>query len=98
MQKQTWQLTIQSPIGEQLSTLEIDVNGESFSGTLNGEAGTTDIMNGQLTNNKYSWSIEVDQPIRMTLNFEGLEAAGEMQGTVQFGAFSSGEFSARLSQ
>ena len=55
----TWALTINSPQGDQPSTLTITQNGESISGTMASQMGTVPVQGGSIAGRTMSWSISL---------------------------------------
>ena len=87
-----WKITINTPRGSQESTLNVLSSGGAFTGTMVGARGTTEIKNGKVDGNKLSWSMEMTQPMPMTLTYDGTVDGDKLSGNVQFGGFGGGTF------
>lgn len=89
----TWNLKIQSPMGERPATLEL--SGESeLSGSVKAEQGDSDVT-GTLDGDAIAFKGTISgQMGQMELTFSGKLDGDEMSGDVQFGSFGSGSWSA----
>jgi hypothetical protein len=87
-----WNLTIQTPLGEQSSMLEVASSGGALTGKQSGDQGTQDIENGTITGDEASWSIAIVVPMPMTLTFSGTVSGDALSGTVRLGAFGESTF------
>jgi hypothetical protein len=87
-----WKLTINTPRGSQESTLTVQSNGGTFTGTLAGARGTTEIKDGKVDGDKLSWSMQMTQPMPMTISYTGTVDGDKLNGNVQFGSFGGGAF------
>ena len=87
-----WTLTIQTPLGEQSSTLDVTASGNALTGKQSGDQGTQDIENGTIAGDEASWSIDIVVPMPMTLTFTGTISGDSMAGTVRLGAFGKSTF------
>ena len=87
-----WNLTINTPMGAQSSTLEVKAAGASLTGTQTGAQGSQAIDNGSVNGDEASWSIDIVVPMPMTLSFKGKVAGDKMSGTVTLGAFGDSTF------
>jgi len=88
-----WDLTIQTPVGERMSTLDVSSSGGKLIGKQTGDQGTQDIENGAIDGDEARWSIDIVVPMPMTLTFTGTVSGDTMAGTVQLGAFGESTFS-----
>ena len=88
-----WNLTIQTPLGEQTSVLEVASASGALTGTQSGDQGTQAIENGTISGDEASWSIDIVVPMPLTLTFTGTVAGDSLSGTVTLGAFGESTFS-----
>lgn len=88
-----WNLTIQTPLGEQSSTLDVISSNGTLAGKQSGDQGTQDIDNGTIDGDEASWSIDIIVPMPMTLTFTGTVSGDTIEGTVRLGAFGESTFS-----
>mgnify|MGYP006271220301 CR=1 FL=1 len=89
----TWNVTIDSPMGAQQGTLDLAVDGESLTGTMNGAAGTMPLADGRADGNTLSWTANMTSPMPMTLEFAAEVDGDAIAGTVKLGAFGQATFS-----
>ena len=89
----TYDVTINSPMGNQNAKITLAANGESLTGTIAGQQGSLDIQDGKVDGDTLSWSAQMTQPMPMKLNFTASVNGDEISGSVQLGAFGSASFS-----
>lgn len=82
-----WECVTKSPLGEQKSTLTVQSNGDSFTGTNAGAMGTAEITDGKVAGNVISWTMQMVVPMPMTLDCEATIEGDALNGTVGAGAF-----------
>jgi hypothetical protein len=90
----TWNLTLDTPMGEQQSTLVARTNGAKLEGTQSAQAQSTDIFEGTVDGNAVAWKVSITQPMALTLAFSGTVDGDKMSGSVQLGMFGSSSFRA----
>jgi hypothetical protein len=79
----TWELAMQTPIGERKVTLTIEVAGASLTGKMSAEDGNAvDIYDGKVAGNAASWKANIKNPMPLTLEFAGDLDGDRMTGTV----------------
>lgn len=89
-----WQLTINTPLGAQQSTLTVS---SQDCGVLTGtqSAGSGDerpIEDGRISGDTISWKASITKPMPMTLEFSATVEGDSMTGTVKLGMFGSQGF------
>ena len=67
----TWQLTMNTPMGERRSTLTLSTSGNTLTGKQEAEGNTTDIAAGTANGNEVSWQVSITNPMPLTLTFSG---------------------------
>lgn len=87
-----WNLTVNTPMGAQTSTLEVASSGGALTGTQAGAQGSQAIENGTVNGDEASWSIDIVSPMPMTLTFKGKVSGDSLSGTVTLGAFGNSTF------
>jgi hypothetical protein len=87
-----WKIIINSPMGDQESSLALTELGNKLAGTQSSKFGSGDILNGAVDGNKARWSIEITEPFAMTLDFAAEIDGGEITGAVKLGAFGESRF------
>lgn len=88
----SWKITVNTPRGSQESTLTVNSSGGSFTGTMVGGRGTTEIKDGKVDGDTLSWSLQMTSPMPMTLTYKGKVDGDKISGDVQFGSFGGGQF------
>jgi hypothetical protein len=88
----TWNLTMQTPMGERRSTLTLSTAGGTLSGQQEAEGNTTDIADGTVSGDNVSWKVSITNPMPLTLTFSGMVNGNAMTGTADTGMFGSFPF------
>jgi hypothetical protein len=88
----TWNLTLETPMGERRSTLTLSTAGGALTGTQEAEGNTTDIAEGSVNGNEVSWKVSVTNPMPLTLTFNGSVDGDAISGTADTGMFGSFPF------
>jgi hypothetical protein len=88
----TWNLTMNTPMGERRSTLTLSSSGTTLTGTQEAEGNTTDIADGTVSGNDVSWRVSITNPMPLTLTFSGIVNGNAMTGTADTGMFGSFPF------
>ena len=88
----TWQLTMNTPMGERRSTLTLSTSGGTLTGQQEAEGNTTDIAEGSVNGNTLSWKVSVTNPMPLTLTFNGSVDGDAISGTADTGMFGSFPF------
>ena len=88
----TWNLTLETPMGERRSTLTLVTAGGALTGTQEAEGNTTDIAEGSVSGNAVSWKVSVTNPMPLTLTFNGSVDGDAISGTADTGMFGSFPF------
>ena len=84
----SWECTVKSPLGDQKMTVTVKSEGSSWSGTVSGAMGSSDIS-GEANGNTISWKQQMTVPMPMTLDCQATAEGDSMTGTVGAGAFGS---------
>src|SRR5256714_7352288 len=88
----TWNLTMQTAMGERRSTLALSAAGGTLTGTQEAEGNTTDISEGSVNGNDVSWKVSITNPMPLTLTFNGTVDGNNLTGTADTGMFGSFPF------
>ena len=88
----TWNLTMNTPMGERRSTLTLSTSGGTLTGKQEAEGNTTDIAEGTVNGNDVSWQVSITNPMPLTLTFNGTVDGNSMNGTADTGMFGSFPF------
>ena len=89
----TWNTTINTPMGAQNGTLELNVDGSDLSGKMSSPQGEMAIESGAIDGDSLSWKAAITAPMPMTLEFSATVDGDAITGTVKLGAFGEAEFS-----
>ncbi len=84
----SWECTVKSPLGDQKMTLTVNSQGSSFTGTVSGAMGSSDVT-GEVNGNAISWKQQMTVPMPMTLDCKATAEGDTLTGTVGAGAFGS---------
>jgi hypothetical protein len=87
-----WSITVNTPMGAQQSTLSVKSSGNAFTGTIAGARGSMEVNDGKIDGDTLSWSMQMTQPMPMTLTYKGKVDGDKISGDVQFGSFGGGTF------
>jgi hypothetical protein len=88
----TWQLTMNTPMGERRSTLTLSTSGGTLTGQQEAEGNTTEIADGTVNGNDLSWKVSITNPMPLTLTFSGTVNGNSLNGTADTGMFGSFPF------
>jgi hypothetical protein len=88
----TWNLTMDTPMGERRSTLTLSTAGGALTGKQEAEGNTTDIADGSVNGNNLSWKVSITNPMPLTLTFNGTVEGNNLTGTADTGMFGSFPF------
>ena len=88
----TWNLTMNTPMGERRSTLTLSTSGSTLTGKQEAEGNTTDIAEGTVNGNDVSWQVSITNPMPLTLTFNGTVDGNSLTGTADTGMFGSFPF------
>jgi hypothetical protein len=88
----TWNLTMQTPMGERRSTLTLSTAGGTLTGTQQAEGDTTNISEGTVNGNDVSWKVSITNPMPLTLTFSGTVDGNSLNGNADTGMFGSFPF------
>lgn len=86
----TYDIAIQSPMGEQKGQLTVQPDGDSFTGTITSAMmGTMEVSEGKVSGNTLTWKMDMKVPMPMTLDGEATVDGDAISGKVVAGAFGS---------
>jgi hypothetical protein len=89
----TWKITLETPLGSRSATLTLASVGGGLSGTMSGEAGSTEIYDGEVNGDQISFKADINQPMSLTLTFSGTVTGNALAGSVALGMFGNAPFS-----
>ena len=79
-----YEIVVQSPMGPQPSTLEINEDG---TGSQSAQGRSQAITDGKIDGNSVSWKNAITTPFPMTLEFAGTVDGDAISGNVKAGSF-----------
>lgn len=85
----TWNIEVNTPMGKQTAEVSVEADGDAFTGDISITQGSSPITDGQVDGNKLTWSVKINQPMPMTLEFAVEVNGDEMTGFVKLGMFGS---------
>jgi hypothetical protein len=88
----TWNLTMQTPMGERRSTVTLVVNGGTLMGEQSAEGNTGAIFDGAVSGDDVTWKISITDPMPLTLEFNGTVAGDAISGRMSAGLLGSWSF------
>lgn len=88
----TWNLTMQTPMGDRKATLAVTSAGTALQGSQSAEGNSTDIFDGTIDGDTVNWKVNITSPMPMTLEFKGTVDGASMTGSMTAGAFGNWPF------
>ena len=88
----TWNLTMDTPMGERKATLAVKAQGGTLTGTQSADGDTGDIFEGTADGDSLAWKVSITSPMPLTLEFSGTVAGDKMSGTMSAGFYGSWPF------
>lgn len=81
----TWNLTIATPIGKQLATLEITEHDTGLRGVARAQPADIELVGLTLTGDRLTWAQSITRPMRLNLTFDVTVHGDDMIGTSKAG-------------
>ena len=88
----TWNLTMETPMGERRSKLTLKAVGGTLTGSQEAEGNTTEIFEGTANGDDVSWKVAITNPMPLTLSFSGAVSGDIISGNADTGMFGSFPF------
>ena len=85
----TYDVVTKTPMGDQQSTLTVNVSGDAFTGSNVGPMGSLDITDGSVNGDTITWSSQITVPMAMKLDCKATVDGDAISGTVTAGMFGS---------
>ena len=89
----TWNITVQTPMGAQSSTVELAADGANLTGTQSGNGESGPIYEGSVDGDVASWKVDITRPMPLTVTFTATVSGESISGTARAGAFPPSPFS-----
>ena len=84
--RKRWELTLSTPMGPQVMTMQLVRQTGSFSGSMTGEMGVQDIT-GKIAGDALTWTLSLTKPVSIKLSFDAKVEGDKMTGSVKLGMF-----------
>jgi hypothetical protein len=88
----TWNITVQTPMGAQTSTVELASDGAALTGTQSGNGESGPIYDGSVDGDVASWKIDITRPLALTVTFTAKVDGDSISGTANAGMFGPSPF------
>src|SRR5690348_5006251 len=88
----TWNITAQTPVGQQKATFVLADEGGVLTGQLVTGAAPEEIFEGAIDGDRVSWKVRIPRPTPRTVEFSGTWSADKMSGSAQAGMFGKASF------
>jgi hypothetical protein len=89
----TWKITVQTPMGNQSSILELATDGASLTGTQSGNGESGPIYDGSVDGDSATWKVDITRPLALTVTFNATVSGDSISGTAEAGMFPPSPFS-----
>jgi len=83
----TWQITVNTPMGAQATTLSLRTEGATLSGEQSADESTTSIYDGSIEGDEVRWKVDVTKPMALTVSFRGKIDGDTISGKAKAGMF-----------
>jgi hypothetical protein len=85
----SYECVLKSPMGDQKSTMTVNVDGDTWSGDNVGAQGSITCNDGKVDGNTITWSMDLTVPMPMKLEGTATIDGDDLTGSVKAGAFGS---------
>ncbi|HEX2702189.1 MAG TPA: hypothetical protein VHM72_02010 [Solirubrobacteraceae bacterium] len=90
----TWQITAQTPIGEQQSTVELSESNGALTGRMTAPEDAA-IYDGSVNGDEASWRVDITKPMSLKLHVSATIEGDAMSGKIKAGIFPAAPFTAQ---
>ncbi len=90
----TWQITAQTPMGEQQSTVELAESGSELTGRMTAPEESV-IYEGSANGDELSWRVDISKPMSLKLHVTATVDGDSMSGKIKAGMFPAAPFTAQ---
>ena len=88
-----WKITVNTPMGDQQSTLDLTVDGTTLRGTQKSAFGVSELTGGVVKGSDATWNTTMTSPFTMDLEFSATFVGDTVTGKVKAGMFGESDFS-----
>jgi hypothetical protein len=90
----TWQITAQTPMGEQQSTVELSESAGALTGRMTAPEEAA-IYDGSINGGEASWRVDITKPMSLKLHVSATIDGDSMSGKINAGIFPAAPFTAQ---
>ncbi|MGE3691306.1 MAG: hypothetical protein AB7F98_07995 [Novosphingobium sp.] len=83
----TYNVTTKTPMGDQSGTFVVNVDGDSFTGTVSNPMGNMEVEEGTVSGNTLNWKMKMTVPMPMSLTCTATVDGDSITGEIDTGAF-----------
>lgn len=83
----TYEVTTKTPMGDQKGNFVVNVDGDSFTGTVSNPMGNMEVQNGKVSGNTLTWKMDMKVPMPMSLTCTATVDGDAITGEIDTGAF-----------
>lgn len=87
-----WNVTLQTPMGEQKGVLTLTSEGGSLEGTLDTSMGNLPLTDGKVSGDHLTWQTKMTKPMPMNLKFTADVSGDTISGTFKMGLMGKSAF------
>tara|TARA_E500000331_G_scaffold327477_1_gene346467 strand:- start:2155 stop:2451 length:297 start_codon:yes stop_codon:yes gene_type:complete len=89
----SFQVTINSPLGDREATLNLDVADDVVSGSLHSDDVSQEFTGGAANGSEVTWEMDLTRPMPLHLICSATVDGDSISGVIQLGAFGNANFS-----
>ena len=78
-----WSIATKTPMGDRKGTLVIASTGDAFTGKFSNESSASEIKNGKISGDTIRCTVDVMQPMQMTLDIEATVSGDSISGNIK---------------
>ena len=79
-------------MGQQKATITLTTDGDTLTGTMEGQQGTLELKDGAVDGDSVSWKADITNPMPITLEFSATVDGDSLSGDVKLGSFGNASF------
>ncbi|MGD1049694.1 MAG: hypothetical protein ABR947_01325 [Solirubrobacteraceae bacterium] len=87
-----WNITLNTPMGQQTSTIELISDGSGLTGTQSGNNESGPIYDGSVEGDTATWKVNITRPMPLTVTFNATVEGDSISGTAKAGMFPKSTF------
>src|SRR5579871_5479067 len=88
----TWKITVETPMGDQSSVVELHSDGGTLTGTQSGGGESGPIYDGTVDGDTATWKVDITTPLALTVTFTATVDGDSISGTAAAGMFPPSPF------